>query len=152
MNKSPNTPRVNKVPMGTNMGTPSILLIFILLCLVSFAALSIVSANSDYKLSKKVLLRSSSYYEACNKAEESLALLDETLQELYDSGISADEFYLTAGYDTSYLIPISDLHSLLVKVTIHYPTQEEPYFYTLDAFQVVITGELEYDESLSVIK
>ena len=150
-----NTPKSSQTKgnsMGSNIGTPSILLIFILLCLVSFAALSIVSANSDYKLSEKVLTRSSAYYEACNKAEESLALLDETLQDLYQTGISADEFYLTAGYETSYLIPISDLQSLLVKVSIHYPTNEEPYLYTLDTFQVIITGELDYDESLSVIK
>lgn len=76
------TPQVNKVPMGTNMELlPFFLFLF---CCVWYhlQRLPIVSANSDYKLSKKVLLRSSSYYAACNKAEESLALLDETLQEL----------------------------------------------------------------------
>ena len=137
---------------GTNIGTPSILLIFVLLCLVSFAALSIVSANADYKLSKKVLTRSRAYYEACNKAEESLALLDETLLALYESGISKEEYFLSAGYVASYLIPISELQSLMVEVEIQYPTSEDPSLYSLKSFQVVITGQLEYDESLSVIK
>ena len=46
---------------GANVGSSSILLIFILLCLVSFAALSIVSANAHIKLSDKVVSRTTSY-------------------------------------------------------------------------------------------
>ena len=34
-----------------NIGSASILLVFVILCLVSFAVLSIVSANADSKLS-----------------------------------------------------------------------------------------------------
>ena len=38
-----------------NIGSASILLVFVILCLVSFAVLSIVSANADSRLSTRVL-------------------------------------------------------------------------------------------------
>lgn len=61
-----------------NIGLSSILLIFVVLCLVSFSILSIVSANADKKLSLKVLNRSIAYYNACNEAETTLRDVDET--------------------------------------------------------------------------
>ena len=68
---------------GMNVGTSSILLIFVTLCLVSFAALSLVSANADRKLSVKVADRTVAYYDACNKAEQSIAGIDATLKQVY---------------------------------------------------------------------
>ena len=59
-----------------NIGSASILLVFVILCLVSFAVLSIVSANADSKLSARVLERTTAYYAACNQAEEQIASLD----------------------------------------------------------------------------
>ena len=46
-----------KKQFGMNIGSASILLVFVILCLVSFAVLSIVSANADSKLSARVLER-----------------------------------------------------------------------------------------------
>ena len=61
-----------------NIGSASILLVFVILCLVSFAVLSIVSANADSKLSARVLERTTAYYAACNQAEQSLAGMDKS--------------------------------------------------------------------------
>ena len=55
-----------KKQFGMNIGSASILLVFVILCLVSFAVLSIVSANADSKLSARVLERTTAYYAACN--------------------------------------------------------------------------------------
>ena len=46
-----------------NIGSASILLVFVILCLVSFAVLSIVSANADSRLSTRVLERTTAYYD-----------------------------------------------------------------------------------------
>ena len=46
-----------KKQFGMNIGSASILLVFVILCLVSFAVLSIVSANADSRLSTRVLER-----------------------------------------------------------------------------------------------
>ena len=76
-----------KKALGVNVGSSSILLIFVILCLVCFAALSIVSANADYKLGQKILKRTSAYYDACNQAEKSIAAIDRTLWEIYDGAL-----------------------------------------------------------------
>ena len=73
----------NKKYFSINIGLPSILLIFVILCLISFGILSLVSANSDLKLSKKVLARTTNYYATCNKAEEMLAYVHQQLLEAY---------------------------------------------------------------------
>lgn len=53
-----------------NMGTSFLLVIFIILCMVVFAVLSLSSALKDYEASKQNAARISAYYQACNKAEE----------------------------------------------------------------------------------
>lgn len=56
-----------------NIGTSFLLVIFIVLCMVIFAALSLSSALKDYEYSQKSAQRTSAYYEACNQAEEIFA-------------------------------------------------------------------------------
>ena len=65
-------------------GTASILLIFIILCLVSFSLLSVSSANADMKLSRKLADRSTSYYGAVAQAEKFIADTDSRLIKIYE--------------------------------------------------------------------
>ena len=53
-----------------NLGTSFLLVIFIILCMIIFAALSLSSALKDYEYSEKNAVRTKAYYEACNQAEE----------------------------------------------------------------------------------
>ena len=46
-----------------SIGTSCILLIFLSLCLLTFAVLSLASARADLRLSKKIADRTVSYYE-----------------------------------------------------------------------------------------
>lgn len=82
-----------KTRMGLNIGTSSILLVFVLLCMVTFAALSYVSANGDYKLSRSLADRTAAYYEADGKAEATEALLYQRLSQLAQ-GCSDIDAYL----------------------------------------------------------
>lgn len=134
-----------------NVGTSSLLLIFIILCLVAFATLSIVSANADYKLSKKVADRTSAYYEAANQAERYIASIDKTLQGVYESSESEEAYFSTVGHTKAYLVPISDLQSLSIKLEILYPSAENDTFYRITSWQVITTGELEYNNSYNLI-
>lgn len=59
-----------------NIGTSFMLVIFILLCMVIFAILSLSSALRDYDYSKQKADRTKSYYEACNEAEEIYANIE----------------------------------------------------------------------------
>ena len=56
-----------------HVGTASILLVFLTLCLASFSALTLVNANADKRLSDKLAARTLAYYEAVAEAEEWIA-------------------------------------------------------------------------------
>jgi len=135
-----------------NIGTSSILFIFVILCLVSFAVLSLVSANSDYKLSKNVEENTTSYYTACNEIEDKLAQTDIFLKSLFDSGISRVGYFEQAGKTMSFAYPVSDIQSLVVEIEILYPEKSGDCFYDVKTWQIVTTGNLEYDNSLPVMK
>lgn len=122
---------------GMNIGSASILLIFVILCLVSFAVLSIVSANADNKLTQKILSRTTAYYEACNNAEASLAAVDTTLRNIYLSSANADSYFQMVGHSKSYAIPISDLQTLQVTIEILYPEKDDDTFYRITDWQVI---------------
>ncbi len=131
-----------KKQFGMNIGSASILLVFVILCLISFSVLSIVSANADSKLSGRVLERTTAYYNACNQAEQSLAGMDKTLQRIYASSESKEAYFTSVGHGKSYVIPISDLQSLQVTIEILYPVFPEDTFYRITAWQVLNTDEL----------
>ena len=44
-----------------HIGFSSILMVFTMLCLVTFATLSLITANSDYRLSLKVAEKTTAY-------------------------------------------------------------------------------------------
>ena len=71
-----------KTRIGLNIGTSSILLVFVLLCMVTFAALSFVSANADYKLSLSLSSRTTAYYNASNTAQTQLDSLHRALSDI----------------------------------------------------------------------
>lgn len=142
MNKSKN--------FQLNVGSSSILLIFLVVCLVSFAVLSLVSANADKKLSDKVLNRTTAYYEACNQAEESLASIDKTLSDLYNTSTSKDAYYLSAGGQyLTYTYSISDIQTLNIKLEVLYPDSAKGPFYHITSWQILTTGSLDYDDTLN---
>lgn len=134
------------------IGSSSILVIFVILCLVSFATLSIVSANADYKLSSKILDRTTAYYTAVNQAESNLANFDQTLQKVYAEADSEESYFATVGKTKSFMIPISDLQSLEIEIAILYPATEDLRLYEVQTWQVVNVKELDYDTTLNVIK
>lgn len=149
MNKQTASP--SRLKTGINIGSSSLLVIFVILCLVSFAALSIVSANADYKLSARMLERTTAYYEACNQAESNIARIDATLQEVYEACSSEEEYFSTVGHFKAYAVPISDIQTLEVIVDILYPTVPGEPFYSIRSWQAVTTGEPEYDDSLPLL-
>ena len=64
-----------------NIGSSSLLMVFLVLCLTTFAILSLSSAQSDYSFSKKFAEHKTEYYEASSKAEMILGEIDQILAE-----------------------------------------------------------------------
>ncbi len=104
-----------RVGGNLNIGTSSLLLIFIVLSLVSFAVLSLSSALTDKKLTQSNLDRTKSYYEACNAAENKLKDIDGQLYEEYKNTgkirNDIDEMTFT----------INDSQELYVRIATHEP-------------------------------
>ena len=116
---------------GLNTGSSSILVIFMVLCLVTLASLSMISAVSDYKLSRKVADRTTAYYTAVNKAEEKLAAID---------------LKAAAGTDVDYTVPIDSSQQLCVSVAV-----KNDGTYTIKKWQVVNTQKWDADDTLNLI-
>lgn len=133
-----------------NVGSSSLLMIFVVLCLVSFATLSIASANADRKLSAKVADHSAAYYEACNQAEMRLEKIDATLFSYYQETASEEEYFAKTGHFISFAIPVTEIHTLNISLEILYPESAEDAFYRITAYNLTPTGTLELDESLPV--
>lgn len=64
-----------------NIGSSSLLIVFLVLCLTTFAILSLSSAQSDYSFSKRSAEHKTEYYEAASRAEMILGEIDQILAE-----------------------------------------------------------------------
>ena len=74
-------------------GTSTLLLIFVSLCLLTFAVLSFLSARADQNLSRKTAERTSAYYEACNQAEDRLGETDQMLEKLWQETANKKAYF-----------------------------------------------------------
>jgi hypothetical protein len=90
--------------VGLSVGTSSILVIFVLLCLTTFATLSMVSANADYKLTERAAEAVSDYYAADTIAEEMLAGISAELEALSQT-VSGPEFLTRAAEEIPARVP-----------------------------------------------
>lgn len=70
-----------KRSFGISIGSSSILVVFVVLCLTTFATLSLVSANADYRLSRKTADAAAAYYALDGAGEELVSDLAAMLQE-----------------------------------------------------------------------
>lgn len=112
-----------------NIGLPSIFLVFIVICLLSFSVLSYVSAKADWNLCEKALEHSDAYYQAANEAEKSI-------RDYAMGNTSQSDFYF----------PISDLQTLYVSLS---HTDNDNYKIT--DWKIISTDNVSYDEHLHVI-
>ena len=122
---------------GMSVGSSSILVTFVLLCLVTFAALSFVSARADHKLSVQTAARISKYYEADSTAEIQLANISSLLSKYaldkseseYFAGLenlfSDNELYTIFSDDTDsfihYQVESTDSQAINVTIKVLYP-------------------------------
>ena len=146
-----------------NIGSSSMLVVFIILCLITFSVLSVASANNDRKYSEKIANRTTAYYKASNKAEELLSQIDDKLKQIYEQ-YNADYLsqvpdVLTSidGIDTSnfpsvsFSIPINGTQTLSVSLLIQIPEKEGDTFYTITSWQEIYTEVWNGDEPMNLM-
>ena len=140
----------------TNFGFSTILLSFVMICVVTFSALSLITSYSDFKLSKKVADKNYSYYEAEARVYEKLVVIDQILVDCYQSSNSEADYYSKADialseYDLTFLEPISEDHFLSVEIVVHYPKDNTEGFYEIIHWKSFYEKEAPEDEHLNLI-
>lgn len=149
-----------------HIGFSTILMVFTMLCLVTFATLSLLTANADYRLSKKVAAKTEDYYEADLLAREYLLQMDEALEELYQNDAGQNTFCqealkrlqempLPQGITKSsvsdensygFEIDINDAQTLSVVLELQEPQSDTDCFYTIKQWKTTIMRSEENEE------
>lgn len=127
---------------GINAGSASILLIFAVLSLISFATLALVNSKADYNLSSNLAARQKAYYEACHKANAYIAAVNSGYESSSQNGIIKKS------------IPFTDNQSLditLMSNGINNSVNSENK-YTITQWQIVNHDDFDYDYTLPVYK
>ncbi len=144
---------------GINIGTSSILVTFVLLALVTFAALSYMSARSDYVLSKEAADRTASYYDANRMAEIYLANIEALLskhksrcdgEKEYIEGVNDlfadnEKIEVSDGEDgskkLSYVIAVTNGQNLSVVLTVHYPDINDDSLFKIEKWSTSVNRQ-----------
>ena len=156
-----------------NIGASSLLVIFLILCLVTFAILTLASAKSDADFAEKLADRKTAYYEACNTAENILDEIDAVLADAWTGNDNAKilaeiENQLTALSDreqlqlsmdftqdeptVSYTITIDDNQELCVTLALSTAPEKGDAYYRISQWQVKASGEWNGDQTLNLMK
>lgn len=155
----------------TNIGTVSLMMIFIVLCMVTFAALSLSSAVSDARAGQKMQAHLEEYYNASNEAEELLTRADRIFADAFAATADTDEFYNLVSENTSafaatareneeliltYQVDMNDSQALFVRLAVYSPEQikseDTDSFYKILSWQVISTSTWEGDNTLQLIQ
>ena len=159
----------------TNIGSVTLMMIFIVLCMVTFAALSLSSASYDWRSAKKSADHTTAYYQTSNQAETILSDIDQMLTDCRSASNgnalrSSDPsyYYQQVKFSCekwkepvlSYQVPISDSQVLQVVLSLlnPYETQataestDSDSFYRITAWQVLSTKEWNGDNSLKLMQ
>lgn len=99
---------------GIQIGTSYLLVIFVILCLVTFATLSLSSAKRDQSYSQQLAGRETAYCEANAKAAQIMAQIDDAFAIRQIEGVTAEED--GANLDISYVVPVTDSQNLEVEI------------------------------------
>jgi hypothetical protein len=154
-----------------HFGFSTILISFVMICIVTFCALALLTANADYKLSRKVADRTSAYYTAEENAFETLSQLDTLLSACYADTFSKTDYEEKAraaaeeyaadhpditvstddGTTLAWAIPFGDTQTLSVSMTVSYPPENDGSCYTLDEWRTLSTVPESEPQTLDLI-
>lgn len=152
----------------SNFGFSSILLAFVMMCIITFSTLALLTANSDYRLSQKVAEKNTAYFQAEKNACKTLFQVDQALSSVYKNASTRQEYFQNASSIVSdivegsweteasdsdtcktndsqnqiytFNVPISASQNLKVSFELLFPESQSENFYTITQWQSVHTG------------
>jgi hypothetical protein len=159
---------VFNVNKHSNYGFSSILLTFVMICILTFSALALISANSDWQLSQKAAANNTAYFSAEKEATLALARIDNALAVSFADSADEISYYdqvketvpklcggdfeeTSAGYELSYEVPVQDGLTLHVRLSICYPDRTAQNFYQILEWKTVHESSYVEDEPLHLM-
>ena len=135
---------MNRKSGFTGAGLSTLLLVFVMLCLIVFSVLSLSTARADLEMSQKVADRTKGYYQAQGRASERLKAIDSVLARQYNEtdrkasylqgaqtalqqDLTVTEMENGQGLLCVYTEPINETQQLRVELQITEPEKEESY-------------------------
>ena len=135
---------MNRKSGFTGAGLSTLLLVFVMLCLIVFSVLSLSTARADLEMSQKVADRTKAYYQAQGRASERLKAIDAVLARQYNEtdkkasylqgaqtalqqDLTVTEMENGQGLLCVYTEPINETQQLRVELQITEPENEEAY-------------------------
>lgn len=127
---------------GSHIGSASIMLIFAVLSIISFATLTLVNSKADYNLSNNLYERHKQYYEACHRGNAFVAAVNSGFIDNEKNGIISES------------VPITDNQTLDIAIMLNSSKSihNSDNIYPVVMWRVVNHDDLEYDYSLPVMK
>ena len=105
---------------GANVGGSSILVIFVLLCITTFATLAMVSATASFRLAEQVARAADDYFAAQSRAEEKLAQISGIIRSAGGSSFHSQLEEIGATYyDGAIAYSVSVNESMRIDVLLH---------------------------------
>lgn len=155
-----------------NIGSISLLMIFIILCMVILAALSLSSAAGNKSSADKFAVHSTNYYKASNQAEEVLDQIDGILAKSYqispdsstyfseikamlsesDIGVNLNVSIESKPATLNYTTTVDGSQALEVELTLNDPWTTSSGFYTITSWKEVATNAWDADNSMKLIQ
>ena len=124
----------SEMKSGANIGSASLILIFIVLCLGTFGLLSLTSAKNDLDLAERNGASVSGYYQADGEGEAFRLAMEQLAAEAVRQNPSHPEDYIKESLTEGYLpeeqavereIPMESGQALLIKLGFCWDNEEE---------------------------
>ena len=133
---------MRKAQGGSHIGSASILLIFTVLSIISFATLTLVNSKADYNLSDNLAERQRIYYEACHKGNAFVAAVNSGYETGMEDGIMRES------------IPITDNQTLEIAIRSNSANNTSNLDNSADIiqWQIVNHSNFSYDTTLPVAR
>lgn len=140
------------------IGSPSLILIFIVMCLVTFGMLSLSTAKSEWDLAERNAASVTEYYRADREGEEFYRLVSEAAKEARQEGADIDEvrrllgqklgeYYISERDTAMTQIAMDRSQALLIEVV---PSLEEGQAPVISQWKVIQTEDFEIYDSMPV--
>lgn len=138
--------------LNISIGSSTMLLIFVVISLVSFSVLSLSSAVTDQKLTENIKLKNLAYYNACNIAEEEIAIIDAMLASAYSSSTTKEAYFNQISAESLIEVPVSEYQQLQIVLKHLYPEAEGDPYYEIVKYSLCTTNTPELDNHLMLIR